>query len=259
MTRRPTIPRHAIDISEENGVRYLHFGSEWIQGAMRIARPWALELDYTRDMMAGLLLREAAGWPRRALLVGLGAGSLAKFLYRYRPDCRMVVTEIDPRVEFVARQYFRLPDDALRLDVKIGCGADFVLGGDSLFDYILVDGFDAEARAGALDTLPFYQACRARLSAGGLFCANLFGGRRGFAASARRVGEAFSGAAAVFPPCASGNAIVFACADEAVDVPLSVLFERAAALKKTTRLDLGPTLRRLQLAHPLPGGRLQIG
>ena len=44
-----------IDISEENGVRYLHFGSEWVQGAMRIRRPYALELAYTREMMAPLL------------------------------------------------------------------------------------------------------------------------------------------------------------------------------------------------------------
>jgi hypothetical protein len=41
-----------IDISEQAGVRYLHFGSTWIQGAMRIARPWNLELEYTREMMA---------------------------------------------------------------------------------------------------------------------------------------------------------------------------------------------------------------
>jgi spermidine synthase len=46
-----------IDISEEAGVRYLHFGSSWVQGAMRIARPFALELDYTREMMVPLLLR----------------------------------------------------------------------------------------------------------------------------------------------------------------------------------------------------------
>ena len=30
---------HSVDISEEAGVRYLHFGSDWVQGAMRIARP----------------------------------------------------------------------------------------------------------------------------------------------------------------------------------------------------------------------------
>ena len=32
-------PGHAIDISEAAGVRFLHFGSDWVQGAMRIARP----------------------------------------------------------------------------------------------------------------------------------------------------------------------------------------------------------------------------
>ncbi len=44
----------SIDVREEAGVRTLHFGSDWIQGAMRIARPWNLELDYTREMMVSL-------------------------------------------------------------------------------------------------------------------------------------------------------------------------------------------------------------
>lgn len=259
MTRRPSIPRHSVDISEEDGVRYLHFGSDWVQGAMRIARPWALELAYTRDMMAGLLLRDAGDWPRRALLVGLGAGSLAKFLYRHRPDCRITVVEINPQVEFVARQFFKLPDDPQRLAIRIGCGADFMLGGDSLFDLILVDGFDADARSGPLDTLPFYQACRARLTADGLLCVNLLGRNRGFAASVRRIDQAFTGAIAVFPSCASGNTIVFASDGEPVDLPLATLRERAAALKKASGLDLGPTIGRLQLSHPLPNGRLRIG
>ena len=52
MRRTGTPPRHAIDISEADGVRYLHFGSEWVQGAMRVARPWSLELAYTRDLYA---------------------------------------------------------------------------------------------------------------------------------------------------------------------------------------------------------------
>ena len=258
MTRRTSPPRHSVDISEDSGVRYLHFGSDWVQGAMRIARPWALELAYTRDMMAGLLLREAESWPRRALMIGLGAGSLAKFLYRHRPDCQITVVEINPQVEWVARQFFKLPDDPRRLNIHIGCGADFVLGGDSLFDAILVDGFDADARSGPLDTLPFYQACRARLAADGLMCVNLLGRSRSFAASARRINEAFGGATAVFPSCDSGNTIVFASGGEPVDVALATLRERAAALKKASGLDLGPTIGRLQLSHPLPDNRLRI-
>ena len=70
---------HPIEISESAGIRNLHFGSDWVQGAMRICRPHALVLEYTQVMMASLLLRDAGEqfkrWPRRALLIGLGAGS----------------------------------------------------------------------------------------------------------------------------------------------------------------------------------------
>ncbi|MDR2186835.1 MAG: fused MFS/spermidine synthase [Azonexus sp.] len=259
MKKRSAAPRHAIDISEADGIRYLHFGSDWVQGAMRIARPWSLELAYTRDMMAGLLLRDAADWPRRALLIGLGAGSLVKFLYRHRPLCRITVVEINPRVEWIARQYFRLPDAPRRITINIGCGADFMLGGDSLFDFILVDGFDADARPGPLATLPFYQACRARLTAEGICCVNLLGHQRGSAASAERIGEAFSGARAVFPATASGNVIVFATGETPVDLPLATLRDRTSALKTASGLDLRPLISRLQLHHPLPQGRLLIG
>src|SRR5512139_2065516 len=95
-----------IDIREESGVRTLHFGSDWIQGAMRIARPWHLELDYTREMMASLLLRDDAHFPREVLLIGLGAASLTKFIYRHCPLARLTVVEIEPRVVAAARQFF---------------------------------------------------------------------------------------------------------------------------------------------------------
>ena len=251
-------PRHAVDISEEDGVRYLHFGSDWVQGAMRIARPWSLELAYTREMMAGLLLRPAANWPRSVLLVGLGAGSLAKYIHRYLPDCRITVVEINPQVEFIARQFFKLPDDPQRLDVVIGCGADYMLGGGRNFDMILVDGFDPGGRSGPLDTLPFYQACRARLSDDGLLGVNLLGRDRTFATSVERLQQAFDGRVAVLPSCDSGNTIAFATGGKAVDVSLDEMRARATQLKKDTRLDLLPTISRLQLSNPLPDGRLRV-
>lgn len=240
-------PRHAIDISEEDGVRYLHFGSDWVQGAMRIARPWSLELDYTREMMAGLLLRPPGRWPRSALLIGLGAGSLAKFLYRHYPDCRITVVEINPQVEFVARQYFKLPDDPLRLDVQIGCGADYLQQGKRSFDLILSDGFDAGGRPGMLDTPAFYQSAQARLSDSGLFCVNLLR-EKGFKRSVERIAEAFLGHCHVFPSSPSGNTIVFGRGNQAVEVGLDVLESRAEALRQRTKLKLQATVSRLQEA-----------
>lgn len=247
---------HAIDISEKKGVRFLHFGSAWVQGAMRIARPWSLELAYTREMMAGLLLRPDSGWPRRALLIGLGAGSLTKFIYRQLPACRIRVVEINPQVEAIARQYFNLPDDPGRLRISIGDGAEHMLRDGDSHDFILVDGFDPEARPGVLDTLPFYLACRARLSDTGLLAVNLLGRNRGSQASAERIHQAFDGRSIVFPSCESGNAIAFAAAGKAVDTSLEELRETALTLKQITGLDLLPTVNRLQLSTSLAAGRL---
>jgi spermidine synthase len=188
-----------IDISEQAGVRYLHFGSTWVQGAMRIARPWNLELEYTREMMASLLLREESRWPRKVLLIGLGAASLTKFLYR--PEAKLTVVEIEPAVVATARQHFRLPDDDARLRIVIGDGADYVADAKTYFDLILVDGFDAEARTGMLDTLPFYTNCRARLSDQGLLVANLLSKRKDFERSVERLERAFDGRALCFPSC----------------------------------------------------------
>lgn len=257
MRQKAHSKHQAIDISEKNGIRYLHFGSAWVQGAMRIARPSALELAYTREMMAGLLMRPAE-WPHKALLIGLGAGSLAKFIHRHLPHCRMTVVEIDPRMEAVARQYFNLPDDPKRLRLVVGDGAEYLLGSSETYNLILCDGFDADARTGALSTLPFYQACRARLADDGLFSVNLLGRNRDFAASAEHIAEAFDGRSMVFPPCASGNAIAFATGGQAVDVGVDELRQRADRLKADTGLDLLPTLDRLVASDALAHGRLRL-
>ncbi|MBI3140389.1 MAG: fused MFS/spermidine synthase [Rhodocyclales bacterium] len=247
-----------IDISEEAGVRYLHFGSDWIQGAMRIARPWALELDYTREMMACLLLRPEPAWPRSVLLIGLGAASLTKFLFRHRPQARLTVVEIEPAVVAAARQFFKLPEDPIRLRIDVADGVDWLASQRKSFDLILVDGFDADARAGALDTQPFYELCRSRLSREGLLAVNLLGRKRGFKASVERISRAFEGRALVFPSCDTGNTIAFAAAGEAIRMPLTEIKVLAQALKKETGLNLLPTLTRLAQWRTCREGMLEL-
>ncbi len=246
-----------IDISEEAGVRYLHFGSSWIQGAMRIARPYALELDYTREMMTPLLLREP-DWPRKVLQIGLGAASVTKFLWRYRPQAKITVVEIEPRVTAAARQFFKLPDDPARIDIRHADGADFVVASKQRFDLILLDGFDADARTGRLDTLPFYLDCRARLADDGLLCVNLLSRRKDFSKSVKRLEEAFDGHAIAFPSCDSGNAIALAANAVAPAPTLEELKLAARQLKEDTSLNLLPTLARLEQSRHMAGGALRL-
>ena len=234
----------AITISEERGVRFLHFGSPWIQGAMRIARPYALELEYTRELMFPLLLR-GDPWPRRVLQVGLGAASVTKFLHRHRPEAKLTVIEIDPDVVVAARLHFRLPDEAPNLRIVIADAAEQLAAKDSRYDLIVVDGYDEKGRAGMLDSEPFYANCRRRLAREGILSVNLLTRTRGVKASVDRLKRTFDDRVLVLPPSEAGNTVAIATAGDRVDESFESLRQGAARLKAQTGLDLAPTLARL--------------
>ena len=105
-----------IEVIEEGGLCSLHFGSRPKQSSMFLHDPWRLALSYTRAMTAALLFNPQ---PQRALLVGLGGGSLAKFLLHHFPDCQIDVVELRKEVVNLAYDYFQLPLDN-RLNVVIG-------------------------------------------------------------------------------------------------------------------------------------------
>ncbi len=212
---------------------------------MRIARPWNLELEYTREMMASLLLRGESRWPRKVLLIGLGAASLTKFLYRNYPLAHLTIVEIEPAVVAAARQFFKLPEDQKRINLVIGDGVEYVLSTPKKFDLILVDGFDEHAQPGALNTQPFYQACRTILSDEGIMAVNLLGLSRGVMGGFTHILNAFEDRALMFPSCESGNTIAFAAAGDPAAITLDELKEGAEMLKAETGLNLLPTLTRL--------------
>ena len=248
----------SIEISEERGVRYLHFGTRWIQGAMRVARPWALELEYTRDMMLALLLRPSPRWPASVLLIGLGAASLPKYLYRNRPRAALTVVEIDAAVVDAAAQYFKLPEDPRRLAIEIADGHDYVTATDRRYDLIVVDGYDAKCRVGMLDTLPFYCACRARLTDSGLLVTNFLNRHRGLAGSMKRLDEAFDARVCALPACSSGNIIALAASGSPIDVPLAHMKTGALALKHDTGLNLLPLVARIARLQAGPSERFVL-
>lgn len=233
-----------IDISEEEGIRYLHFGSEWIQGAMRIRRPIDLQLEYTRHMLFGLLLRPSP-WPARILLIGLGAGSLTKFCYWRLPLADITTVEIDAGVWSVARHMFKLPEEDRRLHVTIADGIDFIQTPGPQYDYILVDGYDARARAGALESQAFYTACRSRLGQDGILTTNLFGRSRKYTGPLGRLSAAFDSRALALPSCQSGNVVAMAGISPAEIPEQAELRIRAKALKTSTGLDLLDAVKRL--------------
>ena len=237
----------SIQVYEEEGVRYLQFGAHWIQGAMRINRPWALELEYARDMMLPLLLRNSA-WPRSVLTIGLGAGSITKFLYRYVSAAKLEVVEIDPEVLLTAWTFFRLPAESDRLRIEIGDGYEYVANTRSRYDLILLDGFDAKVEAGNFDSPAFYRMCKARLNSGGMVTTNLVSRRGRPKDSIGRISRVFDGRVLVLPPN-EANTIAIAAVGARIAASADQLRASARKLWASTGLDLSPTLASLDAGN----------
>jgi spermidine synthase len=160
-----------IEVSERDGVRYLHIGSTDIQSAMRVDRPYDLELTYSRCVFAPLLF---APMPRRVFTIGLGGGSIPKFIHHHMPEVVQTVVEIDPRVVAVARTQFMLPPEDERLTLWIGDGAEALRRETVPQDWILLDGFDGSEQSDGLTTEDFYAECARRLTPTGVLIANIW-------------------------------------------------------------------------------------
>lgn len=235
-----------IEIREARGVRTLHFGSDWVQGAMRISRPKDLELAYTREMMAALLL--SARWPampQRILQIGLGAASLTRFIHAYLPESQQIVVELAQGVVGAAQQCFALPPQGARLQVEIAEGAAWIADSTELFDLILVDGFNAEGDTGALEGLSFYQHCRARLAAGGLLVCNFLSRSPHFLKSCITLDAAFHGQSRLLPQTPGGNVIALGALNQTVVLDETMLRNRMDTLVQATGLDLSSLFERL--------------
>ncbi len=243
--------KHSIETSDEAGVRFLHFGSEWVQGAMRIARPWALELEYTRELMLALVLRPDSAWPRSVLQVGLGAASTTKFLYRHRPQCHQTIVEINPAVPMVSAQMFKLPNDVDRIHIEIADGIEWMARDTKprkKFDLIIVDGYDQHARFGGLGSAEFYADCRRHLSKQGLLALNLFGRSRGFAKQIENLNHAFADRTLPLPANEEGNAVAFAVAGEEMGIDMPTLAAESARMAVETGIKWGASITRLTRA-----------
>ena len=238
-------------MSEFEGVRYLHLGTPWVQGAMRVRKPHTLELEYIQRMMVWLLFRNPAYVNKaHAVQLGLGSAAMTRFCHR---NLRMKTTavELNPTVIAACRMWFHLPADDARLTVLTQDASDYVAdpAHADTADVLNVDLYDHDAASPVLDDQAFYDACHRLLAEGGVMTVNLFGRDASFERSAARIAKAF-GADAVrtLRPTKEGNTVVVAL--KGVAVPdRDTLAARAETIE--TRYAL-PARKWLRMIRALP-------
>jgi spermidine synthase len=209
----PTPQLPEVNFSDHGDIRYLHLGTEWVQGSMLLDKPFDIELEYVQRMMAWLLFVDPATVAaRHAMQLGLGAGSLTKFC---RKKLRMKTTaiELNPQVVAACRLWFKLPADDAKLSVVLGDAGEVVAHEHwrGQVDALQVDLYDHEAAAPVLDSEAFYRDCRTLLTEDGVMTVNLFGRSSSYPRSLEKIAAAFgAGAVWAFRPTREGNTIVVA-------------------------------------------------
>lgn len=217
MSKKETVKATAelpeVNFSDYGEVRFLHLGTEWVQGSMLRDAPYDIELEYVQRMMVGLLFVDAQTVAKKhAMQLGLGSAALTKFCYK-KLRMKTTAVEINPQVVTACRLWFKLPRDDLRLHViEADAGSEIQKPEhQGTVDLLHVDLYDQEAAAPVLDDADFYTHCRGLLTDDGVMTVNLFGRDSSYVESLTRMAEAFGPESVwAFRPTREGNTVVMA-------------------------------------------------
>jgi spermidine synthase len=227
-----------LEVVEQNAVRSLHFGSSSRQSTISLYDPETLQLPYARAMNSWLLFKDQID---NALIIGLGGGSLARFLLHHFPESRVRAVEYRASVVKVARSHFGLPMDS-RLKVIVGDGAEYVRhhvhnnpGGYSL---IMVDAFDVDGLANSVASIAFFDDCKSLLSPDGILAINLWATEKAVTGDCINwLQTAFNDRLLQLPVRHRGNLVVLAFNQSAPRYAMKELTQKARELEQQYQLE----------------------
>ncbi len=240
-------PYNHIVVTERGTVRTMYFvvdGTYFIESRLDRGYAESLDLDYTRTMMAGFLIKPDA---KRFLMIGFGGGQITSDLFKRFEGLEIDAVDIDAEVIRLARKYFEVPDDP-RYRTHAADGRLFVeQAKGQQWDIVLLDAFRGVFVPMHLKTAEYYEALRGHLSPDGVVAANLhsltekYPSDRNTFASVFRQRYAFRSE--------NGRQTCFVAGPAADPVSPYVLRERARALQPKFDFDMLGLAARLHLSR----------
>ncbi|MFM9835983.1 MAG: polyamine aminopropyltransferase [Methylophilaceae bacterium] len=232
-----------VEVTELDNMRNLHLGSDTIQSSMIVKDPFALALNYSRGIMCFLLFSSQI---KTVLTIGLGGGSVTKYIYKYCPEIAQNVVEINTQVITVAKSHFYVPENDARLNLIEGDGVQYLLDNRASHDCVIIDGFDSHGIPENFCTQDFFDSCFEALKDNGIFVINLWGSDKNFDLYMHRIEQTFSDCVLMMPTGKPGNIIVFGF-QNALRTTEKKLRERAKQLEKDHKIEFSEFLDKLQV------------
>lgn len=198
-----------VQVVAEQGTHALYFSNKLTQSRMLIADPFWLILPYSHHIMASLLFTNN---PSNCLMVGLGGGSLAKFLWYHFPDCQLDVVEKNPEMETIAQNFFHLPTDD-RLKIHCDDGGHYIEKNHTTkkqYDLLLIDAFDHVGMATSVYSKRFFEQIKAFMTQKSILALNLTRGEAAlYKTMLSTLSECFPNQVYQLPVRDSNNEILF--------------------------------------------------
>lgn len=170
-----------VEVVENRVTRKLHFDSPIEQSCVYINAPMTLNFEYQEKIIERVVdfantkfsPSQKNRRPLRALMLGMGGGTMATHLFHTLPNLQMTVVELRQTVIDCAYRFFQLPN-VPEIEAVQSDAIEFIAEDDSLYDVIMIDLFDAEGLPSALSDTEFQNNLWKSLSSPGLLIFNLW-------------------------------------------------------------------------------------
>ena len=230
-----------VEVSETDGIRSLHLGTVTIQSSMKVRDPFALALTYTRGMMGFLLFSDTV---KNVLTIGLGGGSVPKYIYANCPNISQNIVEINSQIISIAHSHFYVPDNDDRFIVIEGDGIAYLAANQNSTDCLMIDAFDSFGIPPDFCSQDFFDSCEMALTDSGIFAINLWGSDKNFDIYLQRIEQSFNSKTLMLPTGKPGNIVVFGFKHQA-DTKIASLRSRAKLLENSHKIEFLSFLEKL--------------
>lgn len=224
-------PYQTLQVFERDGVRTLK-GDRVPQATVSLTDHEST-MPYNHAAPAVLLIRPH---PRRALMIGLGGGTVGRYLQSRDPELDVQYVDIDAAVPQIAQRFFFFRPGP-RMRVAVEDGRQFLHASTEKWDLIYGDAYIGQSVPFHLTTVQFLDEVKRHLAPGGAFALNLAGGLGDPFSQAmyRTVRERFD-SVYLFKVRHAFNALVVANLD-AETLSNDDLLKRGRELDRTLRFD----------------------
>lgn len=165
-------PYNQIYVFKRGDLVSMKFGlyeTRYTESVSNVADPADMPLRYLQVMSLGLACAQKA---ERMAMVGLGGGTLPRYLHHFMPEALMESAEIDPEVIRLAKAHFGYAD-APNLRALEQDGRVFLVRAAEPYDVIFLDAYRGWFVPFHLTTREFYELVKAKLTPGGCAVQNV--------------------------------------------------------------------------------------